>query len=169
MVLLFVSLLAGCIPRSVIDKASDRDNDGYRAAQLGGQDCNDQDGAIHPGADEVCGDGIDNDCDGQIDDDGLGDHTWYTDADGDGHGDPDVSTTACSQPEGYVASSDDCDDANAVTYTSADEICDGKDNNRNGAIDESTVDAPTWTRDQDEDGYGAIDGATLTQCDQPSG
>ena len=30
-----------------------------------GDDCDDGDGAAHPGADEVCGDAVDEDCDGE--------------------------------------------------------------------------------------------------------
>ncbi|MEK7703477.1 MAG: putative metal-binding motif-containing protein [Myxococcota bacterium] len=45
----------------------DADSDGYANITCGGSDCNDSDGAISPVAVEVCGDRLDNDCDGAAD------------------------------------------------------------------------------------------------------
>lgn len=46
----------------------DADNDGFTDQACGGEDCNDSAGSIYPGADEVCGDEVDQDCDGTADD-----------------------------------------------------------------------------------------------------
>ena len=80
-----------------------------------GTDCNDHNDSIHPGATEAC-DGLDNDCDGHVDE-GVN-LTAYLDADGDGHGNPDVSLLACpadlsvAQASGAWLSQlgNDCDD-----------------------------------------------------------
>jgi Putative metal-binding motif len=68
-------------------------------------DCNDSNATIFPGAPELC-DALDNNCAGGIDE-GLSGQTWYRDADGDGFGDPAVSTYACGQPSGFVDNASD--------------------------------------------------------------
>jgi len=45
----------------------DADGDGYMAIDCGGDDCDDQDASVNPGAAEICGDLLDNNCDGQVD------------------------------------------------------------------------------------------------------
>jgi arylsulfatase A-like enzyme len=47
----------------VARKLADRDHDGY-AARLGGGDCDDHNPNVYPGADEIRGNGVDEDCDG---------------------------------------------------------------------------------------------------------
>jgi hypothetical protein len=42
----------------------DSDGDGFGDINTGGEDCDDQESAVNPDAEEVCGDGIDNDCEG---------------------------------------------------------------------------------------------------------
>ncbi len=124
------------------------------------QDCDDSDTAINPAATELC-DSVDNDCDGDIDEDDAADtSTWYADGDGDGYGDPDVTTAACTQPSGYLADASDCDDGDAAISPAATEVCDGIDNDCDGTADgASAVDATDWYSDADGDGYG--DPATL--------
>lgn len=68
-------------------------------------------------------DDTDDVCSGVIDAcgvcDGEGETAWYEDADGDGLGNPDVSVTACEQPEGYVADDTDTNDSNVVVDVNA--------------------------------------------------
>jgi hypothetical protein len=91
---------------------------GY-AAQAG--DCDDKRNAVHPGAKEIC-DGIDDNCDGQIDE-GVK-TTFYVDADGDGWGvdDPATSVETCEPPQGYAAQKGDCNDADPSVHPGAAEI-----------------------------------------------
>ena len=75
-----------------------------------GFDCDDTDEDISPAAEEVC-DGIDNDCNDEVDDDvEEGTSTFYMDADEDGYGDPLAPVVACTAPPGAVALAGDCDD-----------------------------------------------------------
>ena len=143
----------------------DIDGDGFSA----GEDCDDENANAYPGADEVC-DGLDNNCDGNVDEDSAIDvSTWYADPDEDGFGDASTSTGSCDQPEGYVEDNTDCDSSDGDNYPGADEFCDGVDNNCDDEIDEdSAVDVTTWYRDADDDGYGR--GNIIEEaCDQPSG
>jgi hypothetical protein len=133
-------------------------------------DCNDTSGVSYPGADELC-DGLDNDCDGEVDEDVVDGATWYLDADGDGYGDAGSSTTttACEQPSGYVGDDTDCDDADPDINPWVEELCDGDDNDCDGDVDEAdAADAPVWYADADGDGYGDPD-STTTACSMPSG
>ncbi len=106
---------------------------------LDNTDCNDSDGLINPSATEVC-DGVDNNCDGQIDE-GVG-QTWYYDGDSDGYGDSSIPTQSCSQPPGYVLDNTDCNDSDGLINPSATEVCDGVDNNCDGQIDEGLASVP---------------------------
>ncbi|HZN93860.1 MAG TPA: putative metal-binding motif-containing protein, partial [Myxococcales bacterium] len=45
----------------------DADRDGYRTANAGGPDCDDRRSSVRPDISEVCGDGVDNNCDGKAD------------------------------------------------------------------------------------------------------
>jgi hypothetical protein len=130
----------------------DLDEDGV----LSDVDCNDDDAAIHPGADETCN-GLDDDCNGTIDDDLLA--TFHRDADRDGYGDLAAPASACAMPAGFVTDSTDCDDAAAAIHPGAVEVCDfaGVDEDCNGQVNEDDPglsDIQSWYVDADEDGFG---------------
>lgn len=128
-------------------------------------DCDDNDGDIHPDADEVCDD-VDNNCDGQIDEDAVNADTYYVDTDEDGFGDANVTTEACNVPSGYVDNDDDCDDSNATVNPDATESCNGVDNDCDGQIDNGVKN--TFYADFDGDGYGDTNSSTQA-CSSPTG
>jgi hypothetical protein len=126
-------------------------------------DCNDAAAAVHPGAAEVCN-GVDDNCDGQIDE-GVK-TTYYRDADGDGYGSATVTLAACSLPAGYVTTGTDCNDGAASVHPGATEVCNGVDDNCNGQVDEGVK--TTYYRDADGDGYGSAT-VTTQACSLPAG
>jgi hypothetical protein len=156
-------------------EVKDKDNDGYDSLQ----DCDDTDPAVNPGAEEMC-DGIDNNCDGQIDE---GCYFCLIDSDKDGYtrcndcndddptihpraaefcdgidndcdGEIDEDCIPCTRDidgDGYTRCND-CNDYDPTVYPGAEEVCDGKDNDCNGQIDEG---CPICFVDNDNDGYTA--------------
>gem|GEM_PF-3347319 len=93
----------------------DEDGDNYTVAD---GDCNDHDPSINPGADEIC-DGIDNNCNGYIDEGCIAPPDFDLDDDG------------------YTVAEGDCNDNDASINPGAAEICgDGIDNNCDGVTDE---------------------------------
>jgi hypothetical protein len=101
-------------------------------------DCNDNNPNINPEKAEIC-DGEDNNCNNQIDEGVL--LVFYKDSDKDGYTDG-TTKVSCSKPsDEYVSSATagDCDDADSSKNPGKTEICDNKDNNCNGQIDEGNV------------------------------
>ncbi len=94
---------------------NDVDGDGFSTCD---DDCHDWDATMYPGAAEICGDGLDNDCDGNTDD---------ADLDGDGYMDVDCG-------------GEDCDDSDPDILPGAEEVCDGADNDCDGNTDDVDAD-----------------------------
>jgi len=135
---------------------------------LVGGDCDDTNAAVNPDAAETC-DGLDNNCDGETDEDGATDGSpYYVDADGDGYG-TGVAVLRCAAEAGWATEAGDCNDGDVEVSPGADELCNGRDDNCDGTVDEdSAVDAGTWYTDGDSDGYGDPASA-MTACTQPDG
>jgi hypothetical protein len=136
---------------------ADTDGDGYPDSQ----DCAPQNAAIYPGAVEIC-DGLDNNCDGTVDE-GVK-TTYYQDQDGDGYGNPKQKRASLHKAGRYVTDSTDCDDADNLTHPGATEVVMEKTMIATATTDESA--GNVWYRDADGDGFG--DAAQSVQaCTQP--
>ena len=131
---------------------------------LDGTDCNDADPAVNPFATEECN-GVDDDCDGSIDESAL--TTFYYDGDHDAYGDTSLSTLACEAPPGYVTAGADCDDTLPAVNPGATEACNGRDDDCDGSIDESGTPG-TWYEDADADSFGTPS-TSVVSCAQPAG
>lgn len=97
---------------------------GYSVNNL---DCDDNDGAIHPGALEIPSNSIDEDCDG--------------------------ADLAIDNDLDSYDNTVDCDDNNDQVNPGATEVCDGIDNNCDGNTDEGFT-INTYFEDGDNDGFG---------------
>ncbi len=136
------------------DVETDKDGDGYFPCehwQTLLSDCNDNDISINPGAAEICGDSVDNNCDGTIDEISTC-PVDCTDNDEDGYA-----------AEGGSCGDVDCDDNNNSVNPGMTEICNDEiDNNCNGTIDETST-CPVCT-DNDGDTF-AIEGGSCGPVD----
>ena len=133
------------------------------------RDCDGDDPAVYPGAEERCN-GIDDNCDTTTDEATAVDATtWFPDQDSDGFGFGGFSLQACVAPTGWVADGTDCNDATAVAYPGNPEVCDRIDNDCNGFVDEAASDAPIWYEDADADGFGDPRAVLTGACTLPPG
>lgn len=124
----------------------DNDGDGYDESQ----DCDDTRPATNPAAVEICGDLIDNNCDGGIDENCGPSVNNFIPLPQDDMGQPspmdmgilvppdmDTTTNPVDADNDGHASPQDCDDNNAQVFPGAAEVCgDNIDNNCAGGVDE---------------------------------
>ncbi len=106
----------------------DEDGDGFSSSV----DCDDQDPAVFPGAEEQCN-GIDDDCSG-FPDDGLPIDRYFRDSDLDGYGTVEATVEACAAPSGFVGNDWDCDDSDPTVHPGAEEFCSGGDRDCDGNV-----------------------------------
>jgi hypothetical protein len=141
---------------------ADGDGDGWAACV----ECDDTRDAVFPGAEESCN-GLDDDCDGTVDEpEAVDAATWYVDADADTYGDPTVTTVACDIPAGFVSDATDCDDAESDVNPGHTEVCNGVDDNCDGAMDEGVT--TPWYADVDGDGHGDAS-VSVSECSPSAG
>ncbi len=142
-------MLSGCdtispfVGEELKASVCDRDHDGLsRSSEFcGGEDCDDGDQEV-------------------------GSPTgWYRDVDLDTYG-AGEEEFSCSQPEGFVIVTGDCDDTDELVSPGGIETCNEIDDDCDGDIDEENI--TTWYLDADEDTYGNVD-IYLVQCDEPMG
>ncbi|MFM9986871.1 MAG: MopE-related protein, partial [Flavobacteriales bacterium] len=148
-------------------------------------DCNDNAVAINPGTVEICN-GIDDNCDEQIDEGYDTDGDGFTDCEGDCDDnnntiypgaaeicnnidddcDGSIDEGFDTDGDGFTNCEGDCDDNNNTIYPGAAEICNNIDDDCDGLTDEGV--GTTWYADIDGDGYGD-NNSSLIACSPPLG
>jgi len=141
--------------------------DGFKATATG--DCHDGNNAIYPGAIEVCN-GDDDNCDGAVDEVGAtGCSDYMRDSDGDNYGVTSDALCLCGATAPYSAlMGGDCNDADGNVNPGKAEVCNGRDDDCSGIVDDPGIDGCfVFSRDADGDTFGAADDS-LCLC-SPSG
>ncbi|MCC6623358.1 MAG: hypothetical protein IT385_19015, partial [Deltaproteobacteria bacterium] len=128
---------------------ADVDGDGYGEFELGLSNCSNvtpagaapyygdcapNDPSVHPGASDTCA-GEDKNCNGTVDEPTVK-PIYHADADGDGFGNPASWVASCGIPAGYVDDDSDCDDTRPTVSPDAAEVCNGRDDDCSGVIDD---------------------------------
>ncbi len=133
-----------------VDAYLDQDGDGWGIPDLRGPsrfcelppnyalkpgDCNDYDKRANPMGTEICN-SYDDNCDGKINE-GLENIIVYRDEDGDGYGARNgESKMGCGSGFGWASTRDDCDDGDRDVHPGAKEVCNQRDDDCNGRVDD---------------------------------
>jgi|GEM_PF-3507049 len=177
----------GVIPPTELE---DNDADGVTGCE---GDCDDEDAAVFPGQAEDCSNGIDDNCNGEVDE--------ATDADGDGYGacddcddtnpnmNPGQTEDTCNgvdddcdgeldpgeidgDGDGFFGCQGDCDDANDLVFPDAEEVCDGFDNDcdgefhpEEGEANDADGDGSPLCFDCDDEDPDVFPGAEEDECE----
>ncbi len=117
--------VAACGGEATVSKSApapvDADGDGV-AADL---DCDDENPLVFPGQVEHC-DGVDEDCDGMIDDDAVDSVAYFPDEDSDGFGGDAGAVASCTTVPDWLTTGGDCDDADPFVHPDMPEVpCNG--------------------------------------------
>ena len=117
-------------------------------------DCDDGDARVHPGAFDIPGDDLDQDCTGLL--------RCYIDEDGDGYGTDQFKLTAACDESGVTDVSGDCDDTDPAVHPTAPELI-------GDGIDQDCDQRDLCFVDDDGDGFGtgAVRPGSSDTCDQP--
>jgi hypothetical protein len=131
----------------------------------GKKDCNDGNASIHPGQPDICGNGIDDNCDGLTDtgESVTGCVVFFIDADADGFGTGAGVCTCAASGAVNATKNGDCDDSDPSVNPSKKEICsNGKDDDCSGVQDDPNAQGcKAWWKDGDGDTFGAGTSACL--------
>jgi hypothetical protein len=173
---------------------TDTDGDGYNTTEAGGDDCDDSDASIHPGAEDEWYDGVDSDCAGDDDYDQDGDgfqtmvwndevaqgggdcqdnnanmypgapDTWYDGVDSDCAGNDDFDQDQDGSRSLVHGRGSDCDDLDPSINVNGIEAINGVDDDCNGSAD---FPVPGWNSDRIIEGTNGSDyaGWSLTTGD----
>ncbi|NOY92805.1 MAG: hypothetical protein GXP55_16570 [Deltaproteobacteria bacterium] len=122
-------------------------------------------GASYEAGTETLCDGLDNDCDGVVDNHGVR-SAFYRDSDRDGFGNPARRRNECAAPAGFVSDNTDCDDTLRSVNPGATEVCNGTDDDCDGTVDEGVK--TRYYRDRDRDMHGDASDAGALACAAPA-
>jgi hypothetical protein len=148
----------------------DWDRDGDPARACGGADCDDHNAKKSSHGVEIC-DGLDNDCNGVVDDGCSCSPDQTSPCDEDAAGTTIVWPTGSPVGECRHGTRTCTRDGRwgpcLGAVKPAPEVCDGKDNDCNGAIDDRPIDGASWYHDGDGDGHVSPTAAPTVACASP--